>query len=61
MMNSSDEKRLCCKEPGCTRSFQTKVMLDFHMEREHKKKQEGALEITREGLSKRYLLSYSFI
>ena len=29
-------------------------MLDFHMEREHNKKQEGALEITRDGLSQRY-------
>ena len=29
-------------------------MLDFHMEREHKKKQDGALEITRDGLSARY-------
>ena len=29
-------------------------MLDFHMEREHKKKQDGALEITRDGLLARY-------
>ena len=29
---------------GCGRTFSTKVMLDFHMDREHNKKQDGSLE-----------------
>ena len=48
-LSKLDSQKMVCSEAGCTREFSTKIMLDFHMEKEHDKKQKGALEISRKG------------
>ena len=46
-LSKMDASKMNCPEPGCPRSFSTKMSLDFHMEKDHGKKQKGALEINR--------------
>merc|ERR1712235_79877 len=52
-LDQANDKRLCCKESGCDRTIQTKVMLDFHMEREHGKRQADALLLNRKDIESR--------
>ena len=49
-----DAQKTVCSEPGCGRGFSTKLMLDFHMEKEHGKQVKSSLITDRKALSEKW-------